>query len=70
MTPPAMAGGILLRYRLSGNSHPGSPKNLTLIRLRRRRVKIVGYGDSQCGVPEVPVIIPKQGMAQMLSAVV
>jgi len=23
------------RYRLSGNSHPGSPKNVTLTRLRR-----------------------------------
>jgi hypothetical protein len=26
--PAAMTGGILLRYRLSGNSHPGSPKTL------------------------------------------
>jgi len=24
---PAMCGGILLRYRLSGNSYPGSAKN-------------------------------------------
>ena len=25
--PAAMFGGILLRYRLSGNSHPGSAKD-------------------------------------------
>jgi hypothetical protein len=31
--PAAMCGGILLRYRLSGNSHPGS----TIKPVKRRR---------------------------------
>jgi len=29
-TAKAILDGILLRYRLSGNSHPGSGKNMTL----------------------------------------
>jgi hypothetical protein len=44
--PAGMPGEILLRYRLSGNSYPGSAKNLTLTRLRRVNVKILAYGDS------------------------
>ena len=30
--PAAMSAGIFLRYRLSGNSHPGSAENSTLTR--------------------------------------
>jgi hypothetical protein len=44
--PAVMSGKILLRYRLSGNSHPSSAKNLTLTRLRRVNVKLLSYEES------------------------
>jgi len=42
----AMYDGILLRYRLSGNSHPGCSKNLTLTCLRQVDIKILSYVES------------------------
>ena len=41
--PAAMSGEILLRYRLSVNSHPSSAKNFTLTRLRRVNVETFAY---------------------------
>ena len=45
--PAARSGEIPLRYRLSGNSHPGSAENLILTRVRRLNVKTFIYIDSQ-----------------------
>jgi hypothetical protein len=42
--PAAMSGGILLRYRLSGNSHPGSGKEVMLVSTEaaKRRKNLCG----------------------------